>query len=320
MEIEDINFSDLPALTSLYLSDNQISDISSLSGLTSLTSLYLSDNQISDISSLSGLTSLTSLYLSDNQISDISSLEGLLDAQDGFASLLLHLENNKISDLSVVVGKNLILTEFCLAGNQISDLSPFEDTDVYIVRAANQKITLPARSWMSPLTITSTIKFPSGALISPSEISDGGSYADSVITWTEILNNEQTLTYSWENLYGEGGEDTDYRVEEFSGTVSVRVEPVGVKILVDVDGDSQTTGDQTLFAEETNDLNSLEDIYNYAKEQLNGTDYGIVEIQEGNNGYYAIIVSKVGSLKTENVNGDSIGTDKAYTPNYTVTG
>ncbi|MBC1904737.1 KxYKxGKxW signal peptide domain-containing protein, partial [Listeria innocua] len=319
MEIEDINFSDMPALTSLYLDNNRISDISALSGLTSLTNLQLNNNEISDISALSGLTNLTNLFLNDNQISDISALEEILNLQ-GSSSLILSLNNNKISDLSVVAGKDLMLTEFRLDGNQISDLSPFKDTNVYIIWAANQEITLPARSWISPLTVTSTIKYPSDTLISPSEISDGGSYADSVITWTEILNNEQTLTYSWETEYGEGGAYSDYRVAEFSGTVSVRVEPIGVKILVDDDGDSQTTTDQTLFAEETSDLNSLEDIYNYAKEQLSGTDYGIVDIQEGNNGYYAIIVSKVGSLKTEDINGDSIGTDKAYVPTYTVTG
>jgi hypothetical protein len=59
-------------LTELSLYDNQISDISALSGLTNLTKLDLRANQISDISALFGLTNLNSLDLHDNPISDWS--------------------------------------------------------------------------------------------------------------------------------------------------------------------------------------------------------------------------------------------------------
>ncbi|MEC4987033.1 MAG: leucine-rich repeat domain-containing protein, partial [Oscillatoria sp. PMC 1076.18] len=52
----------------LYLDNNQIADVSSLSSLTNLTSLYLNDNQIVDISSLSSLTNLTTFRLLNNQI------------------------------------------------------------------------------------------------------------------------------------------------------------------------------------------------------------------------------------------------------------
>ena len=45
--------------------------------LKSLTSLDLSDNQISDSSFIKELKSLTSLYLSDNQISDYSFHQGI---------------------------------------------------------------------------------------------------------------------------------------------------------------------------------------------------------------------------------------------------
>jgi hypothetical protein len=68
-EIKDI-FENITGLTTLYLSGNQISDISALKELTGLTTLYLSRNQISDISALKELTGLTTLILSGNQISD----------------------------------------------------------------------------------------------------------------------------------------------------------------------------------------------------------------------------------------------------------
>ena len=58
----------LTKLTSLYLGENQISDIKPLSNLTNLTELYLLFNQISDIKPLSNLTNLTELYLSGNPL------------------------------------------------------------------------------------------------------------------------------------------------------------------------------------------------------------------------------------------------------------
>ena len=67
----------LTKLTSLYLGENQISDIKPLSNLTNLTSLDLSENKISDIKPLSNLTNLTALDLSGNQISDIQPLSNL---------------------------------------------------------------------------------------------------------------------------------------------------------------------------------------------------------------------------------------------------
>ncbi|MFN6031163.1 MAG: leucine-rich repeat domain-containing protein [Dolichospermum sp.] len=58
----------LTKLTTLYLGENQISDIKPLSNLTNLTSLDLGENKISDIKPLSTLTNLTSLNLSENPL------------------------------------------------------------------------------------------------------------------------------------------------------------------------------------------------------------------------------------------------------------
>ncbi|OBQ31578.1 MAG: hypothetical protein AN485_23680, partial [Anabaena sp. MDT14b] len=81
----------LTKLTSLYLGENQISDIKPLSNLTNLTSLDLSENKISDIKPLSNLTNLTALDLSGNQISDIKPLSNLTKLTN------LYLGENKIS-------------------------------------------------------------------------------------------------------------------------------------------------------------------------------------------------------------------------------
>jgi hypothetical protein len=106
----------LTSLTWLMLSDNQISDISAVSGLTNLTYLSFGYNQISDISAVSGLTNLVDLSLSNNQISDISAVSGLMNLT------YLHLFVNQISNISAISGLTN-LTHLYLWDNQISDIS-----------------------------------------------------------------------------------------------------------------------------------------------------------------------------------------------------
>ena len=116
-QISDISsLSNLINLETLNLGNNQISNISSLSNLTNLNTLYLYDNQISDIFPLSNLTNLNTLHLYSNQISDISTLNNLTGLRE------LYLNNNRISDTSSL--SNLTnLTYLQLANNQISDIS-----------------------------------------------------------------------------------------------------------------------------------------------------------------------------------------------------
>lgn len=58
-------------LATLWLHNNQISDIAPLASMINLTELLLGWNQISDISTLAGLTNLATLSLDGNQINDI---------------------------------------------------------------------------------------------------------------------------------------------------------------------------------------------------------------------------------------------------------
>ena len=109
--------SDLTNLQSLDFSDNQVSDIPSLSNLTSLQSLIFSDNQVSDITSLSDLTNLQSLDFSDNQVSDITSLSNLTNLQ----SLVFNI--NQVSDITSLSDlTNLESLKF--SDNQVSDITP----------------------------------------------------------------------------------------------------------------------------------------------------------------------------------------------------
>ena len=114
------DFNNLTGLTSLYLNNNSISNISALSNLTSLTYLALNSNSISTISALEDLTSLEELWLSGNSISDISALEDLTSLEE------LYLNSNSISDISALEDLTS-LTLLRLALNQISDISVLEN-------------------------------------------------------------------------------------------------------------------------------------------------------------------------------------------------
>lgn len=66
---------------SLDLSDNQISDISSLENLINLEKLELSDNEIKDISPLQNLKNLKELNLKCDEFTDISPLANLVNLE-----------------------------------------------------------------------------------------------------------------------------------------------------------------------------------------------------------------------------------------------
>ncbi|MEG4068485.1 leucine-rich repeat domain-containing protein, partial [Microcoleus sp. Pol11C2] len=105
-------------LTTLYLYNNQITDISFLGSLTNLTTLELYSNQITDISALRSLTNLTTLYLYSNQITDISALRSLTNLTT------LELNKNQITHISVLgelAQKRLTLSTTPIDGQKATD-------------------------------------------------------------------------------------------------------------------------------------------------------------------------------------------------------
>ena len=67
----------LTSLTQLLLDNNKIENIEPLKGLTNLTELYLNINKIENIEPIKGLTNLTRLDLGSNKIENIESLKKL---------------------------------------------------------------------------------------------------------------------------------------------------------------------------------------------------------------------------------------------------
>ena len=100
--------------------NNQITDLSPLSGLTSTWGICLADDQISDLSPLSGLSHLLFLDVSGNQVSDLSPLSQLTNIR------WLHLDSNQISELSPL-SELASLAVIDLANNQIPVLGTLSE-------------------------------------------------------------------------------------------------------------------------------------------------------------------------------------------------
>ena len=100
----------------LNLSNNKISDISSLSSLNSIYSLSLNSNNIEDISPLGDLN-FESLYISRNGLSDISFLSGITEVSS------LDISYNPINDLSPLSQLSTINGTFNVVGTEIKDFS-----------------------------------------------------------------------------------------------------------------------------------------------------------------------------------------------------
>ncbi len=122
--IEDLTY--FTSLTSLAITNCDISDINALGGLTGLENLSLDLDSISDISALSNLTNLKTLSIRNgvdigdtpysNHINDFSALSSLSNLTS------LDLDGNQISDVSVLGGLTN-LTSLSLWANDISDVS-----------------------------------------------------------------------------------------------------------------------------------------------------------------------------------------------------
>ena len=166
----------------LSLADNNISDISKLSGLTSLQGLDLAQNVIlSNISALSGLVNLEYLYLYENDISDITALSGLINLIE------LDLSRNNISNISVLNGLTS-LGYLNVSSNHIADLTLSGFTgDI----SANDQTVAMTKKLTSDgkLIITNPFKYVNGDIMAPDIISHGGIYdpITNTITWVGVV-------------------------------------------------------------------------------------------------------------------------------------
>lgn len=180
-ECSDNQVSDLSGITNctvLYyvnISNNKISDITLLSkNSASLKSVFIDDNQISDLSPLSSASGLLALSFNNNQISTLDSIKGCtkLKAISG--------DNNKISSLDVLTPMTALRC-ISFSHNNISDMKPIEKISasmkdsMYVLDLSSNKISTlalsPSKTYESvlvynnPLTTLSNVKDIKGLTI-----------------------------------------------------------------------------------------------------------------------------------------------------------
>ena len=104
-------------LESLYLSDNNLSDITPLSSLTNLRALYLKGNRLDDISAMAAMPHLVEVDIQFNPVEDLSPIGGAKEL------VWLDMKECEVEDLSAIQNCALLTSIDC-SGNQIFDLSP----------------------------------------------------------------------------------------------------------------------------------------------------------------------------------------------------
>ncbi len=104
-------------LNTLYLTDNQVEDISQLSELTNLQFLFLNYNKIKSLAPLAKLSKLYMLSLESNQITDISPLKDLTNLN------YLFIDRNTLMDISCIKDFNTNLCYLSMYQCKIEDIS-----------------------------------------------------------------------------------------------------------------------------------------------------------------------------------------------------
>lgn len=167
-------------VTEIILSNNQLTDLSPLSGLTQLEKLTFHDNNVSDISFAKKLTKLKVFGAGNNGIKDISALSGHSELEE------LWLYGNNISNISALKGCKKI-KKVDLSNNRITDLTPLcNSTGIIDLKASNNKLN-------------GNLKVIKGLTISGTLYVDGNGYSED--TLTQYIN---------ENLYSDDDGFTFY--------------------------------------------------------------------------------------------------------------
>ena len=121
---------EMESLTSLYIRNYQLRDLTGFEFATNLTVLDLgsvqsgttfsNSNSLADLTPLAGMTKLETLDLDRASITDLSGLEGLTSLKT------LNLTINSVTDISALAGLTN-LTHLYLGGNTITDVSPLSE-------------------------------------------------------------------------------------------------------------------------------------------------------------------------------------------------
>lgn len=129
---------DHPALQNLYLSGNNIADLSALSSAADLRIVDVSNNRLTNLDGLGSHAYLLSVTAAGNSLTDISALAALPRVTT------IDVSNNQLTDLSALSTSTATtrLKTVTISGNRISSISVLSRfTKLATLRAANNKIS-----------------------------------------------------------------------------------------------------------------------------------------------------------------------------------
>ena len=214
--------SSLSSLTSLEISNSDLTDISFLSTLTNLQHLILSGNAITDISALSGLTSLISLDLRNNQITDVNPLLALTNLEQ------LWIDDNPIADTSLL---NTLQS-------QNPNLTLYYEPDSNDPNFNREPTFTEGESAVRWMLEKSAIGTKIGSAISATDDDDdtltytlnGHTDLFDINSNTGQLTTNQILLYTTQSSYDVSVSVSDDRGGSDSIAVTIRVAPTGTNI------------------------------------------------------------------------------------------
>jgi Leucine-rich repeat (LRR) protein len=139
-DISVLTGANMPYLARVWLDNNNITDVSPLSGKPLLEAVYIQNNTITDISSLASCARLVHLFINNNTVSDISAvsqmprlivmgvsgnrnLGNLSPLSTNAVMLEFYAAYCNITDISVVANWTA-LKSLDLHGNKITDITP----------------------------------------------------------------------------------------------------------------------------------------------------------------------------------------------------
>ncbi|WP_099222977.1 immunoglobulin-like domain-containing protein [Listeria costaricensis] len=184
-------------LDELAIENSDLSNVSltPISNLKNLKKLYLNNDNLSDISAISGLVNLNQLYIVGNHITDLSPIQNMKELTN------LDAINNDIEDISVLEDLPNIHAVYLL-DNHVYDVSYLNDKYVGTVDVENQTITMPTAvidSENPQLSLENKIIGLDNNLIVPNKLSNNGTYNQStgLISWSNVPLDTKQLTYNF---------------------------------------------------------------------------------------------------------------------------
>lgn len=182
--------------------DNKLTSLKPLANLSKLKEVYVESNQLTSIVGMENKPNLISFSIMYQQVEDLTPIANSLLLEN------LFIRENNISSVEPL--KNLTkLKQLLMETNHVIDISPLSKMNFTTFSALSQTRILPTKHYSSlvPFELSNLVKTKDGSLVTPSSISDNGTYKNPIIEW-QLATGMSEVTYLWKST-----------TPSFSGTI-----------------------------------------------------------------------------------------------------